>query len=151
MVLLRFSRGSGLAGGIVRWSTWSQFAHVGFYLSDVKMVLDATPELGVSIRAPSDDETTEYYRILAPTRAIDAAIAWAKLQVGKPYDWTAIYGMAIRRDWHTNRKWFCSEFVEGAMAQADWPLVRGGRYLDRITPRDLAMSTRIVRWTDPLP
>lgn len=151
MLLLRFTRGDGLAGAIVRWATWSSYGHVGFKFTDTGKVLDATPQYGVSLRDAVDDEYTEYWRILAPTRVLDGAAQWALSQRGKPYDWTAIYGFAFRQDWHEDTKFFCSELTEGAMDYMHWPLVRSeGRHLNRITPRDEHCSTRIERIRYPL-
>lgn len=144
MTLLRFTRGDGLPGAIVRFATWSDFGHVGFKLDDGK-VLDATPQYGVSIRDAVDDEFTAYWGIAAPTKNIAAAVEWATLQQGKPYDWSAIYGMAFRRDWHKDDAWFCSELITSAFDNAHWPLIRDSGLFDRVTPRDLLMSTRIRR------
>lgn len=144
MTSLRFSRGTGIAGAVVRFATWSPLGHVGFKLDDGS-VLDATPEYGVALRQTYDDPGTEYWKIVAPKQNIADAIQWAKGQIGKPYDWTAIIGMGLRRDWHDDSKWFCSEFCEGAFDYAHWPLIRDSGKLDRITPRDLTMSTRIER------
>src|SRR4051812_43821934 len=90
MVNLRIARGTGIGGAIVRFGTWSNFAHVGFKLDDGK-VLDAVPELGVSIRDAEDDGSTEYWKILAPKQHIDGMIEWGKTQIGKKYDWGGIY------------------------------------------------------------
>lgn len=144
MALLRFTRGVGIAGAIVRFATWSDFGHVGFKLDD-GTVLDSCPEIGVSIRDAEDDETTEYWSIAAPKKTISDAVEWAKEQVGKGYDWSAIYGMTLRRDWHSDSSWFSSEIVAAAFDNAGWPLIRDSSRFDRITPRDLMMATRIQR------
>lgn len=140
---LRFSRGTGVPAAIVRFATWSWCAHVGFKL-DNGLVLDATPDLGVALHEVQDDASTRYYGVIGPEDRIDTirrlAIAWASRKIGRRYDWTAIYGMAIRRDWHRDDKWFCSELVEGAFSAAGMPLVQDGHKLDRITPRDLLLS-----------
>jgi uncharacterized protein YycO len=148
MTLLRFTRGSGLGAAVVRIGTWSWCAHVGFKLES-GIVLDATPECGVAFRDAKDDETTQYYRPLAPKAHVDAAVRWAMLQVGRPYDWTAIYGMFVRRDWHKDDKWFCSELICGAFGAAQWPLLQDQRLYDRISPRDLLLSPRIKRVATP--
>lgn len=148
MTLLRFTRGTGIGGYIVRLSTWSSFAHCGFKLDD-GFVLDATPEHGVSLRKAEDDDTTIYFKILAPKEYIDGAVEYAHQQLGKPYDWTAIYGMAIRRDWWDESKYFCSELLEAAFAHIHYPLVRDSKKFDRITPRDLLLSTRIKQIIPP--
>jgi uncharacterized protein YycO len=142
MPLLRFTRGEGLYGYIVRWGTLSAFAHVGFKLDD-GLVLDATPTYGVAIREAKDDETTEYFRVLAPRRHMDEAVTIALQQVGRPYDWSAIYGAVFRRDWCDDSSYFCAELVEFAFSKAHYPLVRDGHRYNRITPRDLLLSPRI--------
>lgn len=48
------------------------------------------------------------------------------------YDWTAIFGMLLQRNWQEQDSWFCSELVEAA-------LTAGGRQrfrddVSRITP-----------------
>lgn len=52
-----------------------------------------------------------------------AALSWAVDQVGKPYDWTALFGMAILRDMEDPLRWYCSEYgicacMQGGMALA---------------------------------
>lgn len=145
MLTLRFSRGNGLAGWVVRTFTWSPFAHCGFKL-DNGMVLDATPELGVTLREARDDATTQYWRLVDPPPGVEErALKWAMDQRGLPYDWTAIEGFIMRRDWHKNDRFFCSELIEAAFDRAGWPLVRDSWLADRITPRDLLLSERITR------
>jgi lysozyme len=144
LALIRFSPGVGLAGAIVRYATWSWCAHVGFKLADGH-VLDAAPDTGVSIHTVVDDPGTQYYRVDCPDAVLAEALHWATTQIGKPYDWTAIYGMALHRDWHNDSAWFCSEFVEGAFDAAGYPLVVDNGRVDRISPRDLLLSPRLIR------
>lgn len=49
-----------------------------------------------------------------------AAIAFARAQIGKPYDFGAILGFIVRRDWQDRECWECTELAEAA-------LVEGGR------------------------
>jgi uncharacterized protein YycO len=141
MIRIRFSRGSGVAGGVVRFATWSWCAHVGFRFPDGS-VLDATPEYGVSERVPEDDDTTRYFAIDAPSATQYRAIGHARTMLGRPYDWRGIFGFAFRRDWHADNSFFCSELVAWAMEKAGAPLLRADK-LNRITPRDLLLSPRL--------
>ena len=43
-----------------------------------------------------------------------AAMSWAVDQLGKPYDTSALLGMAILRDWQDDRRWYCSELAIAA-------------------------------------
>lgn len=147
---MRFSSGSGLGGAIVRWASFSQFAHVGFHLTDGS-VLDATPRYGVSIRFPTDNDTTEYWTIEAPQAVIDAAFAWGKTQIGKPYDWSGIAGFVWRRGvprvrcWRDDEAWWCSEYMVECFNAAGFPLLNNSGSYNRITPRDLLLSYRLSK------
>ncbi len=47
----------------------------------------------------------------------DAALAFARSTVGKPYDWSGLFGFALReRDWQRPDRWYCSEHVEATLA-----------------------------------
>lgn len=144
MTLLRFSRGTGRAASVVRFGSFGDYAEVGFKL-ETGLVLDATSGFGVMIREAQDDDTTIYFEFLAPRPHIHKAVSWAQGQVGAPYDWSAIFGWCRGRpDWWINEsRWFPSELVAAAFIEARWPLVREGQLFDRITPRDLLLSTRI--------
>lgn len=50
---------------------------------------------------------------------------WLYAQIGKPYDWTAIVGFALMRDWSEEDWWFCSEIG------ASWCLQGGWRFASR--------------------
>ena len=67
-----------------------------------------------------------------------AVIAAAASQIGKPYDWTALWSFVIRRDWQEDDSWFCSELVAWAFAQGGSPLFRPDR-ISRVVPEHLWM------------
>lgn len=138
MIKIRFSSGRGIYSSIIRWSTWSWCSHVGIMLSDIH-VIDATGEQGVAIRTPYGDKEARYFTVELPEEKEQKLLVWIKSQIGKGYDWSAIYGMAFRKDWHNDDKWFCSELVAAAFEEAGHPLLRSEN-LSRVTPRDLLMS-----------
>lgn len=49
-----------------------------------------------------------------------AAIAWAREQVGKPYDWKGALGLwlAPDRDWNDPDSWYCFELAAQAIQQS---------------------------------
>lgn len=71
------------------------------------------------------------------------ARAFLEAQVGKPYDWTAIWTWYGSRDWQEPDAWFCFELAAAAAAFAGRPLVSTG--LARVTGRHLWLSPEIVR------
>ncbi|MBW4089875.1 MAG: hypothetical protein HIU82_02030 [Proteobacteria bacterium] len=130
--------GEGVTGALIRWYTWSWAAHAGFVLDD-GTILDATPALGVANHPKVAGGVVRRFAVKCPSGVAEDAVAWARRQVGDPYDWSAIYGMAWRRDWHRPGKWFCSELVARAFEVAGCPLLCSAQ-MDRVTPRDLLMS-----------
>lgn len=140
-VLLRFATSNTFGSAIIRAATWDWCSHVGFKLEDGSL-LDATQHCGVSIRRLDDQPfmRASYYRFVGDQAVVDRAVAWARTQVGRPYDWTGILGLGIRdRNWHEDDSWFCSELVAEAFEQAGTPLLDGTDAY-RITPRDVRIS-----------
>uniref|UniRef100_A0A6H1ZF04 Putative peptidase n=1 Tax=viral metagenome TaxID=1070528 RepID=A0A6H1ZF04_9ZZZZ len=69
----------------------------------------------------------------------DAVLDAALSQIGKPYDWLGVAGIALRgRDWQEDDCWFCSELVAWAFSEAGFPLFRS-ELQARIVPQHLWM------------
>lgn len=119
---------------LIRMFTWSRFSHVVF-VEDDETIIDSTfTHSGVQRRLLSDiyREYSTIEVVEMPLPDEQAALAFARSQLGKPYDKTAILGFIFRRNWADEDAWFCNELIE-AIAKA------GGRTrfreaLSRITP-----------------
>lgn len=136
--------GEGPVGAFIRWYTWSWAAHAAIQLDD-GTIIDATLANGVSHHQRVMGKEQRFYDIVLPPEAnMKNATQWLYAQLGKPYDWTAITGMAFRRDWHDPKSWFCSELVEAFSEAGHFPLIEiTTDNLDRVSPRDLTLSTRL--------
>lgn len=56
-------------------------------------------------------------------------------QIGKPYDYLALAGLILGRDWRSEKSWFCSELIAFALEVAKyWKLTSDSNHID---PRDL--------------
>lgn len=131
------TRQAGLGSWLIRLFTWSPWSHCA--VVDGDEVIDSTLAHGVAVRP-----LLEFMRAYDEIELLEvdvqdeaAALAWLRAQVGKPYDWSALFGFLMRRDWAEPDRWFCSELVEAT-------IVAGGRHrfrlaLARITPRDVWM------------
>jgi uncharacterized protein YycO len=140
MAVIRFVSGKGISSGIIKLGTFSKWSHVdlvtpeGFYLG-------ARLDGGVQARAPGYDgpnADVEFANVWLPPSMEERLWGFVRAQIGKPYDFTAILGIAFRRDWREDDAWFCSELVAAAFEQAGKPLLLGAA--NRITPRDISMS-----------
>jgi uncharacterized protein YycO len=115
---LQFSTTSGLISGIVRTVTWSRWSHVDCILDDGRL-LGAQWD-GVKIR-PADYEkfSRKDCLTLSVTEAQHAAfMAFVMSQIGKKYDYTALFGVLFHRDWMAMDSWYCSEFFGVAVVKA---------------------------------
>ena len=140
-VRIIFSTSPALFSKLIRFFTWSDFSHVEFVTPDGKL-LGADALKGV-ILTDIDTRISHAKRLLLCEFDCDEDLLWPLVyaQLGKPYDWGAVFGMLLRRDWQALDKWFCSELIIFCATHAKALLLstRMGRYA-RTSPRDLVLS-----------
>lgn len=123
---------------LIRTATWSDWSHVA--LVDGNTVIEAAAGHGVRELSLKDAiaRCSAYEVVDLPASNPSAIIAAARSQLGKPYDWTAIFALGLRRDWQEDDAWFCSELVAWAAAAAgeDWFRCSA---LRRVVPQHLWM------------
>lgn len=133
-MLAVFSRRTSLPSFLTRFFTGgARWSHCGVYDQDRRVVIEAlmfrgvveTPYLEWAARYPS----WEGAYISCPSD-IDA-LAFARAQVGKPYDYLAAFGVPWRTSWDDEGKWYCSELLEAALAA-------GGRRRWRLSKRGVS-------------
>lgn len=113
---------------LIRLFTWSRWSHCGVVMGD--KVIESTATGGV-IESTLDDFKHRY-----KSHEICNMVnyrGWqqrAKNQLGKDYDWLAIFSLVLRGKWSKPNKWFCSELVAYSSG-----IFRKER-ITRITPED---------------
>jgi len=122
----------------IRVGSWSKWSHVA--MIDGEDVIEAVALEGV-VRTPlatrkKEDPTWSVATL--PCRDRSAILAAASGQLGKPYDYTAVVGIGLHRDWQQTDRWFCSELVAWSFEQGGSPLFRP-EACRRVTPQDLWM------------
>lgn len=153
MITLRFSTDPrSITGILIRGVTWSEFSHVDVCTPDGKL-LGAQID-GVKAR-PAGYAAKSCRFLYLQTDKLTAEQEkkfWEFLdaQIGKPYDFGAIAGILIHRDWRNPNKWFCSELVAAAFEYAGVPLLRTD-FIDRVSPGQLLMSPYLVDVIDVAP
>jgi uncharacterized protein YycO len=142
MSLLLFSTTKDWDSRVVRLLTWSDFSHVD--LIDGDEVIGAVPGQGVVV-APIHTRITAASAILvAQVEAPDDRVtALVRSQIGKPYNWAAVFGIALHRDWTNKDSWFCSELLAWAFREVEHPVINPMIYLNRVTPQMLLESIAI--------
>lgn len=137
-ISLLFSASHHPMSSVIRACTWSSWSHVA--IIDGDEVIEAMAPNGVR-RFPvvqAIDHAKRAAIVELPCMDPQAVIAAAASQLGKPYDYTAIVGLGLHRDWQEDDAWFCSELVAWSFAQAGESLFRA-EVLRRITPQHLWM------------
>lgn len=137
-ISLLFCNSPDFVSRAIRVFTWSRWSHVA--LIDGYCAIEALPGEGVIMTETQDVllRSREFELVELPCRNPEAVRAAAASQVGKPYDYTALLGLALRRNWQEEDAWFCSELIAWAFEQAGEPLYRA-ECLRRVTPQHLWM------------
>ena len=141
MITLQFSTTNHLSSKAIGFLSWSWASHVDFVLPDGRLLGALALGGGVQYHEAKGYTRIERYTVDAPSTVLDIA----QTQIGKPYDWSGVFGMIFRdRDWENQDKWFCSELVAWSFKQAGYPLLNEQSY--RVTPRDLLISPLLRRF-----
>ena len=138
---MRFSivlcRSITLSSWLLRFFMWSRWSHSAILDHRTGTVYDSTFIHGgcktwdakAFFRMHS---TMELRPIEIASGREDDAVQWLEAQTGKPYDWTALLGFVLRRDWQRDDAWFCSEETETFRSTFGVPRFRLGA--GRVTP-----------------
>ena len=148
-MLVALHRGRGVIARAIQWQTRSVYSHASVVFEGSGVVIEAREFKGVrSIlwdEVVASGETVDVFRVkgLVP-EAEEVVWEFLQEQLGKPYDYTMVARFITRRQGarEESGKWFCSELVFAALAQA------GVRLLERIeawevSPGVLRLSTRL--------
>lgn len=115
----------------IRLFTWSKWSHAGVIVNN--KVIEATAKHGV-VETSLHDFKMRYkrYKIIDVPHQGDYQTRLYK-QLGKKYDWGAIFRFVLRGDWHKPDKWFCYELAAYGSG------ILNPNYIDRVTATHLLM------------
>ena len=124
----------GIGAWLIKIFTFSKWNHTAIYYEDTGLVYDSTISTGVR-KLPIDTYLKLYPNhdiVDIEVPDVEAAKAFSEKQVGKKYDTSAIFGLALQRDWQEDDKWFCAEVAEATIATGGRQRFRNE--VSRITP-----------------
>ncbi|AOE92037.1 hypothetical protein CJO93_23135 (plasmid) [Ralstonia solanacearum] len=137
-VQILFTATNGPLSWAIRACTWSEWSHVALVVGD--HVIESMPGHGVR-RVPlagAIQHANRYELVTLPAQDPERIIAVAASQIDRPYDYSAVLGIGLHRDWQEDDAWFCSELIAWAFQQAGAPLFRAA-CMRRVTPQHLYM------------
>lgn len=100
---------------LIRIVTWSRWSHCGIIIGD--SVIESTAMRGVTVTPLADFIARYKSHHIATVMVKDdvwSAQERAMAEVGKGYDFLAIFGILFRTGWSNGNRWFCSELVAHA-------------------------------------
>lgn len=99
-------------GLLIRARLWEPWSHA--YVVDGTGIIDSTFKHGGVRRREVVNLGQMEMECLLPREGM--ARAFLAEQIGRPYDWRAVFGWAgAGRDWRDDYAWFCFELVAGAI------------------------------------
>lgn len=117
-------RGRGIISWLIRWQTRSCYSHAALMLPDGS-VIEAWQGAGVRRTWLRDWTEVDVFDIHEmTTEQWQAAIAFARCQIGKPYDYRGVLRFLSRRRKALDDRWFCSELVYKSLESAGVRLLR---------------------------
>lgn len=140
-IYVRVIEGTGFIGKAISFSTRSWGTHAEFIYVSSKSGLWVTygaREDGVHLR-PADyckPKRQEWFEF----PGADKALLHAATQENSRYDFSAIFGLGIDRDWREVGRWFCSELIAWAFEECGQPIFDPEVKVWRVTPRDLLLA-----------
>jgi uncharacterized protein YycO len=152
ILTLAFFHGTRIFSRVIEYVSFGPYSHVAAvwspteYLDSYESKVGDIPP-GVHIRPMKLEPDPHTLMTLEVTTAQYAV--WQRFlaaQVGLPYDWPGIFGMATDRDWRQPGSWFCSELQAAALEEAGIcpKLVTP---LNKVTPAALAMTFSALKAT----
>ena len=144
MIQLQFSTENSIGSELIRTFDHGWCSHVDAVLADGTL-LGARSDGGVLIRPKNYAPFSRIAIVnLDTTDTIeDNFYNFLKLQVGKPYDTTAIEAFIFNRNWKEEDSWFCSELISYGLSYATFFKYPLSTPSNRITPSDLMLVCSI--------
>ena len=102
---------------LIALRTWGPYSHVELMFSD-GMCFSSSPRDGGTRFKKIQIDPVHWTALDFPTDKEDCIRKWCEKQVGKPYDWLGILGLAIDAPIiDDNKIWYCSKVCTAAIDQ----------------------------------
>lgn len=142
-----FSASKSIGGSIIRFGTMSDWCHVDILFDDGTLIGatgNGVQRMSLDDRLNRSTHPIYQYRIDEIKLDESKARSFAEAQLGKPYDYSAVFAFAVpwRTHWADDSKWFCSELVAATINASGTLIAR--ETLSRVTPAFLDISPLLV-------
>jgi uncharacterized protein YycO len=114
-------KGKSILSRIIKFRTWGKYSHASIVTSDLEVYESwyGVRHVGSVLQGHSKGTEVDLYNIKGLTvEQEEQIIAFCTEQLGKGYDYFAIIGFVLRRNYDSMERWFCSELVHEACKNA---------------------------------
>lgn len=146
-IYLRFTRTNTLVGALIRWWTNCPINHVEYYIPEGNRVISADSD-GVKLKGAGLKYNPDHHYYMTGVTDPDVVKEIEKIlfaEVGKPYDWKAIFSFITNHDRHSKKAWMCSELIAYAFEEVGCDWFSDNAKYQKITPRDLYLQPMLSR------
>lgn len=144
-IVLQFASNTSFGSRMIEWFDHGKYSHVDTVLPDGTLLgarddVIGTVPAGVQIRPAEYVHGSTLLRVTlpAPDAIVNAYYAFARSQLGKPYDRTAICAFVVGRNWQEDDSWFCSELCASGLEKSGY-LHMLSAPVNKIAPDDLLL------------
>lgn len=111
-----FGRGNAVISDVILFVSRSEWSHVAYIDENSGYIIEAAGGIGV-IASTYDNFKSRYPRHLIAQIPVKDAKLFREVMIsliGAEYDFKAILGILLHKDWNDNNKWTCSEAIAHA-------------------------------------
>lgn len=137
MIRIHFLRSNDMAGFVIRLFTRSKWNHVAIEYNGIIWESMAPGGVRKILAKGYPERWDDHETIELPTSNVLDICDFLDGEVGKKYDWKAVFAWPFRIDWHDRSKWFCSELVAEALQLNNHTKLKLNKRARRITPEYL--------------
>lgn len=134
-----FTNSKKPAAPLIRFVTWSDFSHVAILMNDEEIIHSDFHGVRIEPLKDLQERSKNWMIVEYECDCPEAVIEACKTQLGKPYDFTGLFGILFRDiNLQDDSKWWCSEFPMYGSMIAGWPTFNV-EYIHRLTPQHWLM------------
>lgn len=113
---LLFCNSDKIGSWIIRKLTFSKWSHVAVCINDTEVIEAVWPKVRQTTIHHVIDTHKEYKFAFIHVPHEEKAITFLKNQLGKRYDWRALFGILTpNRDWSREDEWDCAELAASSI------------------------------------
>lgn len=150
-IRMMFTNSNTIGAALIRAVTWSDFSHVVTLIDNDTIIHADFHGVRIEPIIELQNRSKSWMIVEYVCKDSDAVINAMKTQLGKPYDFSGVFGIILRDiDLQDDSKWWCSELPVYGFEVANDPKF-ATTFATRITPQHwLMLPHKIIDYSEGL-